>query len=126
MSYEWMDEAICAQTDPELWFPEVGGSHTAAANRLCGTCPVRVQCGEHAQHVEGGTSEESRYGTWAATSPRERALASGERYAAARDRAAVRLSGRGLTADEVADQLGCSARTVARALATARRQGVAA
>ena len=40
---DWRDEALCAQTDPELWFPDHGGSNTAA-KAICARCPVRVAC----------------------------------------------------------------------------------
>ena len=43
----WWFAALCAQTDPELFFPEKGGS-TRAAKRVCTGCPVRAQCLEHA------------------------------------------------------------------------------
>ena len=36
----WQAEALCAQTDPEAFFPEKGGS-TRDAKRVCGVCPVR-------------------------------------------------------------------------------------
>ena len=31
---EWQDQALCAQTDPEAFFPEKGGS-TREAKRIC-------------------------------------------------------------------------------------------
>jgi len=42
-SGNWADQAVCAQTDPEIFFPELGGS-SARAKRICTTCPVREQC----------------------------------------------------------------------------------
>ena len=39
---DWRDEALCAQTDPELWFPDLGPA--AAAKAICARCPVRVAC----------------------------------------------------------------------------------
>lgn len=125
MTYEWMGEALCAQTDPALFFPEVGGNGTVA-KRICADCPVRIQCETHAQHLEGGSSEQFRFGSWGGRSPKERALVGGERRAARRDRDAVRLDHRGLTPAEIAERLGCSERTVNRALATARRTETAA
>ncbi|TRV72571.1 transcription factor WhiB [Streptomyces sp. 130] len=121
MSYEWMGQALCAQTDPDMWFPEVGGSQTVAAKRICASCPVRAQCVEHAQRLEGGVSADHRYGAWGGQTPRERELIGGEQPAAIRDRDAVRLVGQGLSVGEVAARLGCSDRTVARALHAARR-----
>lgn len=40
---DWVDQAVCRSIDPELWFPEKGGS-THAARRVCVTCPVQRQC----------------------------------------------------------------------------------
>ena len=39
---EWHDKALCAQTDPEAFFPEKGGS-TREAKRICESCEVRQE-----------------------------------------------------------------------------------
>ena len=39
----WTAKARCAETDPEAFFPEKGGS-TAAAKRICQFCEVRAEC----------------------------------------------------------------------------------
>lgn len=39
----WQTDALCAQTDPEAFFPEKGGS-TRDAKRVCESCPVREEC----------------------------------------------------------------------------------
>lgn len=51
----WQDEALCAQTDPDMFFP-VDGSHGAKAIAVCDDCPVRVQCLEFAltNHITEG------------------------------------------------------------------------
>jgi hypothetical protein len=36
-------EPLCAQTDPELFFPEKGGS-VVEAKKLCRQCPVQTEC----------------------------------------------------------------------------------
>lgn len=60
----WMQDALCAQTDPELFFPELGGS-THAAKAICAKCPVRAACLAFAvEHVE--------YGVWGGTSDKQR------------------------------------------------------
>ncbi len=46
---QWRDEALCAQTDPETFFPEVGVS-PRAARRVCAACPVRADCLTDALH----------------------------------------------------------------------------
>lgn len=40
---EVWDEALCAQVDPELFFPEKGHS-SDKAREICAKCPVRAQC----------------------------------------------------------------------------------
>jgi WhiB family transcriptional regulator, redox-sensing transcriptional regulator len=61
----WQDSALCAQTDPEAFFPEKGGS-TREAKKVCRTCEVRAECLEYAlEHDE-------RFGIWGGLSERER------------------------------------------------------
>ena len=43
----WQERALCAQTDPEAFFPEKGGS-TREAKKVCLTCEVRDDCLEYA------------------------------------------------------------------------------
>ena len=61
----WMADAVCAQTDPDLFFPEAGGS-SKAAKKLCAECPVRAQCLAYA--LKNGETE----GIWGGASPKER------------------------------------------------------
>ena len=62
---EWQEKALCAQTDPEAFFPEKGGS-TREAKRICTGCEVRAECLEYAlEHDE-------RFGIWGGLSERER------------------------------------------------------
>lgn len=45
----WMVDAACANTDPDLWFPQHGDLPTAErAKSICRDCPVRAQCLEFA------------------------------------------------------------------------------
>ena len=39
----WQERALCAQTDPEAFFPEKGGS-TREAKKVCVGCEVRAEC----------------------------------------------------------------------------------
>ena len=39
----WQERALCAQTDPEAFFPEKGGS-TREAKKVCVGCDVRGEC----------------------------------------------------------------------------------
>lgn len=61
----WQTDALCAQTDPEAFFPEKGGS-TRDAKRVCTTCDVRDQCLEYA------LNNDERFGIWGGLSERER------------------------------------------------------
>ncbi|AJT42749.1 transcription factor WhiB [Psychromicrobium lacuslunae] len=61
----WQADALCAQTDPEAFFPEKGGS-TRDAKKVCGSCNVRSQCLEYA------LSNDERFGIWGGLSERER------------------------------------------------------
>jgi len=61
----WQEEALCAQTEPEAFFPEKGGS-TREAKRICGRCDVRGECLEYA------LAHEERFGIWGGLSERER------------------------------------------------------
>jgi len=61
----WQTDALCAQTDPEAFFPEKGGS-TRDAKKVCAACNVRAQCLEYA------LSNDERFGIWGGMSERER------------------------------------------------------
>ncbi len=61
----WQERALCAQTDPEAFFPEKGGS-TRDAKRVCLSCDVRSECLEYA------LAHDERFGIWGGLSERER------------------------------------------------------
>jgi WhiB family transcriptional regulator, redox-sensing transcriptional regulator len=61
----WQERALCAQTDPEAFFPEKGGS-TREAKRVCLACEVRSECLEYA------LANDERFGIWGGLSERER------------------------------------------------------
>jgi WhiB family redox-sensing transcriptional regulator len=60
-----MDDAVCATTDPELFFPEKGKS-AVDARRICERCPVIDDCLEFAivnrywDGIYGGTNGKER------------------------------------------------------------------
>jgi WhiB family redox-sensing transcriptional regulator len=62
---DWQERALCAQTDPEAFFPEKGGS-TREAKRICAGCEVRAECLEYA------LAHDERFGIWGGLSERER------------------------------------------------------
>ena len=68
--YTWRDQAMCRDTDPELFFP-IGTTgqallQIAKAKSICGQCPVTVECLEFALETNqdtgiwGGNSEDER------------------------------------------------------------------
>ena len=61
----WQQQALCAQTDPEAFFPEKGGS-TREAKRICIGCEVKGDCLEYA------LGQDERFGIWGGLSERER------------------------------------------------------
>ncbi len=61
----WQEGALCAQTDPETFFPEKGGS-TRAAKRVCLSCDVREECLAYA------IDHDERFGIWGGLGERER------------------------------------------------------
>jgi len=61
----WQERALCAQTDPESFFPEKGGS-TREAKKVCLSCEVRAECLEYA------LLHDERFGIWGGMSERER------------------------------------------------------
>lgn len=61
----WVDLAACRDADPDVFFPEKGGS-TRHAKRICAGCPVASQC------LEVALAEGERIGIWGGLSERER------------------------------------------------------
>ena len=62
---DWMELGLCRQTDPEIFFPEKGGS-SADAKRVCLGCDVRAECLAYA------LAHNEPFGIWGALSARER------------------------------------------------------
>lgn len=60
-----LDQAVCAQTDPDLFFPDDGGS-TRAAKSICAVCPVQAEC------LQWALATNQRYGVWGGLSERQR------------------------------------------------------
>lgn len=62
---DWMDSALCAQTDPDEFFPDKGGS-PRDAKRICAACEVRADCLEYA------LAHNILFGVWGGLTPDER------------------------------------------------------
>jgi WhiB family redox-sensing transcriptional regulator len=61
----WRDEALCQQTDPDVFFPEKGYT-SRAAKKVCGRCPVRTAC------LADAISTTEPHGIRGGMTPRER------------------------------------------------------
>lgn len=61
----WQDHARCLGMDPEIFFPDRGGS-SAAARAVCTKCPVQAACRRYA------VINREQFGIWGDTSERER------------------------------------------------------
>ncbi len=62
---EWVEQALCAQADPEAFYPEKGGRNNQA-KAVCSRCPVTSECLAYAlEHNE-------RFGIWGGVSERDR------------------------------------------------------
>lgn len=62
---DWQADALCAQTDPEAFYPDKGGSNKAA-KAVCMRCPVRPACLDYA------LTHDERFGVWGGMSERQR------------------------------------------------------
>jgi hypothetical protein len=62
----WVEGAACAQTDPELFFPDKG-KPSVSAKLVCRRCPVTAACLEFALKSPIRVD-----GIWGGTTPKER------------------------------------------------------
>lgn len=61
----WSHHALCAQTDPEVFYPD-NGEPVTEAKRVCARCPVNTQC------LQWALANNERFGVWGGASERER------------------------------------------------------
>lgn len=61
----WRLSANCAQTDPELFYPEPGES-LDPARKICASCPVAKEC------LNWALKHEEWYGVWGGLSEKQR------------------------------------------------------
>lgn len=123
---EWVTGAVCAQTDPEVFYPEKGQT-SDTAKAVCRVCPVREQCLAYAVVTD------DRHGVWGGMTRKERdrltvlavpgmpevvvklgKRADGPRTAAL-DAKVAALTAAGKSAAEIGQEVGRSARNVVRA-----------
>lgn len=62
---KWQERALCAETDPEAFFPEKGGS-TRMAVQVCMSCDVREDC------LRAALARDERFGVWGGMTERQR------------------------------------------------------
>lgn len=65
MTADWAG-ALCAEVDPELWFPEQPGDRARAAKAICAECPLRARC------LDVALADSSLLGVWGGTSAAQR------------------------------------------------------
>jgi WhiB family redox-sensing transcriptional regulator len=63
--FDWLEFALCAETDINAWFPSKGG-RTSQAKELCFKCEVREQC------LAAALTEPLQHGIRGGMSPRQR------------------------------------------------------
>ncbi|MEU1039248.1 WhiB family transcriptional regulator [Streptomyces sp. NPDC005551] len=61
----WREQALCAQTGADFFFPEPGSS-VREAKRICGMCEMRSACLDYA------LNNDERFGVWGGLSEKER------------------------------------------------------
>lgn len=114
-------EALCAEVDPELFFPPVGGS-PRAAQAICHRCVHERECAEWA------LSQPTLDGVWGGltSSARRRRRGSSpsvaQREREERREQVARLSRKGWPVQRIAYRLGVGAETSVRDRAALRRQ----
>lgn len=62
---DWRDDALCAQADPELFYPDKGENATAA-KKICEQCAVSREC------LDWALSHGEDVGVWGGMSQQER------------------------------------------------------
>jgi len=105
----WTTDALCAQVDPDLFYPE-SGAPNRDAKRVCAGCEVRAECLAYA------LAHRERFGVWGGTTERERRRMRRGPVTPSPDRrtGVIRQLATTLTDPEIAARLDCSARTVLR------------
>lgn len=59
---------VCQETDPDLWFPEVGGDNFQfrTAKKFCQRCPVKTEC------LNVALVNNEQFGIWGGLTTKER------------------------------------------------------
>ncbi len=113
MSELWRDLALCAETDPEAFFPDVRDKGLEA-KRICASCPVQRQC------LDAALANGETDGIWAGYTARElKALPGFIPQPVIRESGVdyvelASLVRSGMTDEEVATRVHCHPKTVMR------------
>ena len=62
---EWVKEALCAEVDPVIFFPDKGDK-TVDAKKICKACNVKTQC------LEYSLTNNERFGIWGGLTEHDR------------------------------------------------------
>lgn len=57
MPPEWTKKALCAEVDPNIFFPEIG-EDVAKVKRICKACDVKEEC------LKFSLDNDERFGIW--------------------------------------------------------------
>lgn len=115
----WMYSGLCAQSDPDAWFPDKGGD-VGPAKRICARCPVVAECLAFAlEHEEagvwGGTSEVER------RRMRTRVVRHSQAFFVERAARIRAMAAAGVAVEEIAERLGMQVSGVRSLLGKDRR-----
>jgi WhiB family transcriptional regulator, redox-sensing transcriptional regulator len=109
----WMSESLCAETDPDLFFPELGVV-AFQAKKICAACDVKAQCLKYA------IDNNEEHGVWGGLTPQQRRGMGRPARPNPTEIQSVRLQGMGMSAVDIANVVGVSERQVLRLLSRRR------
>lgn len=114
----WQDDALCAEVGTDPFFPEKGDG-SLEAKSICGICRVREQC------LVFAISTNQQHGIWGGLTPSQRRNAKLSHESAepqdSQEVTVMRLWNRKNSAEQIADQLGISSRTVHRIVSRSKK-----
>lgn len=124
-THDWRDDALCAESDPEIFFHSET-VHNEAAKDVCGSCDVREQC------LEWAMDNDEDAGVWGGLDRKERQALRRKRRRGPvparepknhrRNRAIIEDRLKGAAPDEVAAKFGVSVSVVHRVAGPAQRR----
>ena len=72
---DWTKKALCAEVDPDLFFPEVGDD-VRKVKKICKACDVKEEC------LKYSLDNDERFGVWGGLSEHNRRKLRAERKSA--------------------------------------------